>query len=87
MQLQNVPNDQVMAIFARSPKTRIFYKSAKGGPREIFQKAPNSKCQRGINEQLPKKSGAHVLSSKKTNSDNLGGEWQQLPLPACTSKG
>ena len=28
-----------MAIFARSPKTRIFWKSAKGGPRESFQKS------------------------------------------------
>ena len=34
------PNGQVIAIFARSPKTRIFWKSAKGGPREIFQKSP-----------------------------------------------
>ena len=34
------PNGQVMAIFARSPKTCIFWKSAKGGPREIFQKSP-----------------------------------------------
>ena len=32
-----------MAIFARSPKTRIFWKSAKGGPREIFQKSPQKK--------------------------------------------
>ena len=31
---------KVMAIFARSPKTRIFLKSAKGGPIEIFQKSP-----------------------------------------------
>ena len=31
---------QVMAIFARSPKTRIFLKSAEGGPREILQKSP-----------------------------------------------
>ena len=38
--LQKCPNGQVMAIFARSPKTRIFWKSAKGGPREIFQKSP-----------------------------------------------
>ena len=29
-----------MVIFARSPKTRIFSKSAKGGPREIFRKTP-----------------------------------------------
>ena len=39
-QLQKSPNNQVMAIFASSPKTRIFWKSAKGGPREIFQKSP-----------------------------------------------
>ena len=38
--LPKCPNGQVMAIFARSPKTRIFWKSAKGGPREIFQKSP-----------------------------------------------
>ena len=31
--LQKCPNGQVMAIYARSPKTRIFWKSAKGGPR------------------------------------------------------
>ena len=35
---QKSPNGQVKAIFAKSPKTRIFWKSAKGGPREIFQK-------------------------------------------------
>ena len=38
--LQKCPNGQVMAIIARSPKTRIFWKSANGGPREIFQKSP-----------------------------------------------
>ena len=38
--LQKCPNNQVIIIFARSPKTRIFWKSAKGGPREIFQKSP-----------------------------------------------
>ena len=36
--LQKCPNGQVIAIFARSPKTRIFWKSAKGGPKEIFKK-------------------------------------------------
>ena len=55
---QKYPNCQVMAIFARSPKTRIFIflmvfagspktrifcKSAKGGPRKIFQKSPKKK--------------------------------------------
>ena len=39
-QLQKCPNGQVMAIIARSPKTRIFWKSEKGGPRQIFQKSP-----------------------------------------------
>ena len=42
--LQKCPNGEVMAIFARSPKTRIFCKSAKGGQRKIFQKSPK-KCQ------------------------------------------
>ena len=31
-----------MAIFARSPKTRIFSKRAKGGPRKIFKNRPKS---------------------------------------------
>ena len=31
-----------MAIFARSPKTRIFCKRAKGGPRKIFKNRPKS---------------------------------------------
>ena len=38
--LQKCPNGQVTIIFARSPKTRIFWKSAKGGPRENFQTSP-----------------------------------------------
>ena len=38
--LQKSPNGQVMAIFARSPKSHIFWKSAKGGPKEIFKKSP-----------------------------------------------
>ena len=38
--LQNCPNGQVITIFASSLKTRIFLKSAKGGPREIFKKSP-----------------------------------------------
>ena len=39
--LEKCPNGQVTTIFARSPKTRIFLKCAKGGPIEIFQKLPN----------------------------------------------
>ena len=38
--LQKCPNSQVITIFARSLKTRIFVKGAKGGPIEIFQKSP-----------------------------------------------
>ena len=33
-----------MAIFARSPKTRIFRKSGNGGPREIFKKSAKKKA-------------------------------------------
>ena len=43
--LQKCPNGQVMAIFARSPKSRIFWKSAKGGPKEIFKYRPK-RCPR-----------------------------------------
>ena len=39
-QFQKCPNGQGMAILARSPKTRIFWKSGTGGPREIFRKSP-----------------------------------------------
>ena len=38
--LQKCPNGQGNAIFGRSPKTRIFCKSAKGRPRKNFQKSP-----------------------------------------------
>ena len=38
--LQKFPNDHVMVILPRSSKTHSFWKSAKGGPREIFQKSP-----------------------------------------------
>ena len=38
--LQRWPNGQVMAILGRSPKTRIFWKKAKGRPRETFKKSP-----------------------------------------------
>ena len=37
---QKCPNGYVMAILARSPKTPILCKSAKGGPRKIFRKSP-----------------------------------------------
>ena len=38
--LQKCPNGQVMAIIASSHKSRIFWKRAKGGPREIYQNSP-----------------------------------------------
>ena len=38
--LQKCPNGQVITIIARSPKTCIFRKSAKGRPREVFQISP-----------------------------------------------
>ena len=41
--LKKWPNGQVMSIFGRSTKTRIFRKSAKKTPREIFQKSPKKK--------------------------------------------
>ena len=37
--LQRCPNGQVMAIFGRSPKTRIFGKKANWRPKETFKKS------------------------------------------------
>ena len=39
---KHCPNGQVIEIFPRSPNTCIFWKSAKEGPREIFQKSPKN---------------------------------------------
>ena len=41
--LKKWPNGQVMSIFGRSPKTRIFRKSAKKRQGEVFQKSPKKK--------------------------------------------
>ena len=38
--LRKCPNGQVMAILARSHKTRFLWKSAKGGPKETFKNRP-----------------------------------------------
>ena len=38
--LQKCPNGRVMANFGRSPQSRIFWKSAKGELKEIFQISP-----------------------------------------------
>ena len=57
--LQKCPNGQVIAIFTRSPKTRIFWKSAKGGPKEIFQKSPK----RMPSLKRPKSTVAQMLLS------------------------
>ena len=43
--LQNCPNGQVMAIFGRSPKSRIFWKSAKRDQRKFFNNRPK-RCPR-----------------------------------------
>ena len=43
--LQTCPNGEVIAIYARSPKTRIFWKSAKGereGEGKFFKNRPKS---------------------------------------------
>ena len=47
-QLQNCPNCQLMAIFAKSPKTRIFWKSAKGDQGKFFKnRLKSSHCVKG----------------------------------------
>ena len=41
-QLQNYPNGQVMAIFQRSPKTRIFLKVERGDQEKLFKNRQKS---------------------------------------------
>ena len=55
--LQKCPNGQVMAIFEKSPKTCIFWKSSKGGPRKSFQKFP--------------KKISHVWKEQKHSAENV----------------
>ena len=53
--LQTCPNGEVMAIFAKSPNTCIFWKSTKGGRGEIFQGSPkNSPHLKGPTALWPK---------------------------------
>ena len=59
--LQKCPNSQVMAILARSPKSRIFWKSASGEPREIFQKSP---------KKMPSLKGAKTALAQIALSSN-----------------
>ena len=71
--LQKCPNGQVLAIFARSPKSRIFLKSAKGGPKEIFQKSPKKmpsfKRPKSKLAQMALSSYKYALFRAKTGED------------------
>ena len=80
-----------MAIFARSPQTRIFCKSAKGGPRKNFQKSPK----KWPSFERPKSTLAQMALS--SNDYALKGKdwrrfwrkqqfWEGHPKPACSEK-
>ena len=56
--LSKCPNGQVMAILARLPKTCIFWKSAKGGRREILKKIAQKVA---LVEKAQNQSGANVI--------------------------
>ena len=82
--LKMYPNGQVMAIFARSPKNRIFWKSAKGGPREIFQKS--FKKESSFNLKGPKalsRKWHYPLISMHLNCKNWRRFWRKQPLQKC----
>ena len=72
--LQKGPNGQVIAIQATSPKTRIFLKSAKGGPIEIFQKSPEKAL--ALKAQKPSRPNRIILylvcSQSAKTGKNLG---------------
>ena len=49
--LKKCPNGEVMAIFARSPKTRVFIKSAKGDQGKFLKNGTKSgPCLKGLKE-------------------------------------
>ena len=60
--LQKCPNGEVMEILARSPKTCMFGKKAKGRPRETFKKSP---------KKYPSLQGAKSTLAKMSLSSNL----------------
>ena len=53
--LQKCKNGQVMGIFARSPKTLIFCKSAKGGQRKFFKNRVKSSLRLKFSKALWRK--------------------------------
>ena len=67
--LKECPDCQVMAIFSRSPKTRIFWKSAKRGTREISQKSPKKSPRLKGPKALWRKSHYPVISMLLTCKD------------------
>ena len=98
--LQKCPNGQVMAIFARSFTTRIFWKSAKGGPREkIVQKVnlvwieEKHSCAKVIIPELVCSYGAKTGEdfgaeggSKRARTAKLWKFLQGHPKPAVSEK-
>ena len=89
-QLKKCPNGQVMAIFARSPKTRIFKNRSESSPclnglRALFRKwhyptiSMHLKC-KDWRKLWPKK------SSKSAREAKLWQFWQGHPKPAFSKK-
>ena len=62
--LQKCPNGQVIAIFSRSPKTRIFRKSAKWGLSEIFKTSPK----KSFSLERPNSTLAEMVLSSNYNA-------------------
>ena len=69
-------------VFAKSPKTCIFSKSAKGGPREIFQKSPKRRPRLKGPKPLLRK--WHYPSiSMHLNCKDLRRFWSKQRLQKC----
>ena len=71
-----------MAIFATSPKTRIIWKSAKGGPREIFQKSPKRSPRLKDSKALWRK-WHYPLITMHLNCKDWRRLWRKRSLQKC----
>ena len=80
--LQSCPNGQVTSIFARSPKIRIFWKSAKGVPNEISQNLPKSSPPSNGPKALRRK-WHYPLISMHLKCKDWGRFWRKKRLKEC----
>ena len=87
--LQKCLNGQVKAIFARSPKTRIFLKSARGNQEKFFKNRPKSSPRlNGPNSTLVKiELSSKLYAFKVQRLENIAVQTAAQKVPEWPSYG